>query len=34
MATSGMETRFHTFALTVKGAEAIDDLLLDNILVH
>lgn len=30
MATSDMETRFHTFALTVEGAEAIDDLLLDT----
>ncbi|EMR0512945.1 hypothetical protein RY963_000949 [Stenotrophomonas maltophilia] len=27
---SDMETRFHTFALTVEGAEAIDDLLLDT----
>ncbi len=29
MATSDMEARFHRFALTVEGAEAIDDLLLD-----
>lgn len=33
MATSDMETRFHTFALTIEGAEAIDNLLLDNMAV-
>jgi len=30
MATSDMETRFHTFALMVEGSEAIDDLQLDT----
>ncbi len=30
MATSEMEARFHRFALTVEGAEAIDDLPLDT----
>ncbi len=30
MVTSDMETRFHAFALTVEGAEAIDDLQLDT----